>query len=275
MEVPDRGHCLHLRWPCFQEPRSVLAGSPVPLRSRTGPSLHLPRSVDSDHRENNKCRPCMTSRREHPKSGRAAHRAREPRLARPQARGSASQRQQGRWDTEERPGEPCGTGSALRPARRGPPGSRGQQRSLPVLRSPAAPTPRGPGSPRPGPPAPPPAAPPRSCSTAPPAWAVHRGRSARAALGSPSCSPAPAAPPPQRRYLRPATARRRTALGAGAAAARPSSAAPIQAGSRRRRVPAAMPTRGGAAGAPSAVTPTLLPARPGVQGSWKSGPRAP
>lgn len=108
MEVPDRGHSLHLRWPCFQEPRSVLAGSPVPLRSRIGPSLHLPRSVDSDHRENNKCRPCMTSRREHPRSGRAAHRAREPRLARPQARGSASQRQQGGWDTEERPGVPSG-----------------------------------------------------------------------------------------------------------------------------------------------------------------------
>lgn len=66
MGALDCGRCLPPCWLCFQAPRLVLAGAPLPLHSRTGSSPHLPHAVDSDQRKNNWIRLSVNSPREHP-----------------------------------------------------------------------------------------------------------------------------------------------------------------------------------------------------------------
>lgn len=236
--MPDRGHCLHPCWPCFQEPCLVWVGAPVPLRSGTGPSLHLPRTVGPDQRGNNKRRPCVTSRREQPKEQQGSPPGPRASLARPRAlqRPAGCPGCSAAGTQSSGPGKPRGIRPALRAA--------GSSAPSP-LRSPAA----GPARVRPGP---------RPCSrrcrltsartaratsTSSASFMQYSAAGLGSAQGTLSARPParrPGAPPPQRRYLCPAA--RRRARGYGAAAARSAPAAPIQAGSCRRRPPAAMPT---------------------------------
>lgn len=259
--MPDRGHCLHPCWPCFQKPRLVLAGAPACLRSWTGPSLHLPRTADSAQRENNKRRPCLTPGAPQGVEGQPSiPTARQG----PAAPGSV-QRRQRCWDRAE------GTGKAMQVL---PP----RASSLPVLLygQGRVHIPAGPGSPRPGPPGPPPPAPPRSCSTAPPAWAVHRGRSARAAPSpkparSPRRSPGPAALPasPRRRPPPPGAGGRgrRRPLGPRC---RPHPG-------RELPPPCSRHSREGrnARGGFRPPHRDCFLGRPGAQGGWKSSPEPP